>query len=56
MATKAKKVTRKKTPGPVRDLASRKDPKGGAQKKEGPTMDGSTRGRTTQRAAKARFS
>jgi len=36
MATKSKKVTRKKSTGRVSDLATRKDPKGGAQKKEGP--------------------
>jgi hypothetical protein len=39
MATKPKKVTRKKSTGRVRDLATRKDPKGGAQKKEGPRSD-----------------
>ena len=35
MAIKPKK-NRKKSTGKVRDLATRKDPKGGAQKKEGP--------------------
>jgi hypothetical protein len=34
MATKPAKATRKKT-STVRDLAARKNPKGGAQKKEG---------------------
>lgn len=34
MATKAKKSTGKKTSTNVRDLTARKDPKGGAQKKE----------------------
>jgi hypothetical protein len=36
MVTKAKKPIRKKSSGTVRDLTARKDPKGGAQKKEGP--------------------
>ena len=35
MATKPAKATRKKT-SKIRDLAARKNPKGGAQKKEGP--------------------
>lgn len=54
--TKAKKTTRKKSPRSVRDLTSRKDPKGGAQKREGPEMaGGTTRGSTTSRG-KARLS
>lgn len=58
MATsKAKKTTRKKSPGSVRDLATRKDPKGGAQKREGSEMaGGTTRGRTTSRTGKTRLS
>lgn len=38
MAKKSTKPTRKKSPAKVRDLAARKDPKGGAQKKEGPNL------------------
>ena len=53
MATKLKK---KKSPGKVRDLAARKDPKGGAQKKEGPASNASTRRGTGQTAGKARLS
>jgi hypothetical protein len=49
MATKAKKVTRKKSLPKVRDLAVRKNPKGGAQKKEGHTMP--LTGRTGSRVA-----
>ncbi|MGI8955841.1 MAG: hypothetical protein ACR2II_02860 [Chthoniobacterales bacterium] len=48
MAKKTSKTTAKKSPAKVKDLAARKDPKGGAQKKEGPAMGGSTRGRTTR--------
>lgn len=40
MATKPKKVTRKKSTSKVGDLGTRKDPKGGAQKKEGPMNSG----------------
>ncbi len=36
MATKHPKAKRKSPARKVRDLATRKDPKGGAQKKEGP--------------------
>ncbi|HXA08766.1 MAG TPA: hypothetical protein VNW28_02220 [Chthoniobacterales bacterium] len=36
MATKHPKAKRKSPARKVRDLAARKDPKGGAQKKEGP--------------------
>ncbi len=58
MATKTKKATsRKKAPTKVRDLATRKDPRGGAQKKEGPDLTGgTTRGRTSTRAGKTRLS
>ncbi len=34
MATKTKKASAKKTAGKMRDLPSKKNPKGGAQKKE----------------------
>ncbi len=43
MAKKPTKSTAKKPSAKVRDLAARKDPKGGAQKREGPEMAGSTR-------------
>lgn len=36
MATKHPKAKRRSPARKVRDLAARKDPKGGAQKKEGP--------------------
>ncbi|MGH8092637.1 MAG: hypothetical protein ACREIF_04105 [Chthoniobacterales bacterium] len=39
MATKPTKTTRKKTSGKVRDLTARKNPSGGAQKREGPGMN-----------------
>jgi hypothetical protein len=39
MATKTKKTSAKKTTGEMRDLPARKNPKGGAQKKE---ISGST--------------
>ena len=42
MVTKSKKTTNQKTADPVRDLPALKDPKGGAQKKEG--QNSSTRG------------
>jgi hypothetical protein len=38
MANKPTKPTRKKSSAKVRDLAARKDPKGGAQKKEAPGL------------------
>lgn len=56
MVTKVKKTTRKKSPAKVRDLAARKDPKGGAQKREGPDMTGKARGGTSSlRAGKTRL-
>ena len=56
MAIKPTKATRKKTSRKVRDLTSRKDPKGGAQKKEGPGLNLNTRGGTPSRAGKTRLS
>ena len=56
MVMKSTKATRKKLPGKVRDLAARKDPKGGAQKKEGPAMARNARGGTTLRAGKSKLS
>jgi hypothetical protein len=53
MAKKTTKTTAKKPSAKVRDLAARKDPKGGAQKREVPEMAGSTRART-QRGSKPR--
>lgn len=51
-----KNATSKKTASKVRDLSARKDPKGGAQKKEGPNMSGGTRGGSTTRSSKTRLS
>lgn len=56
MANKSTKTTRKKSPAKVRDLAARKDPKGGAQKKEGLDLGGKTRASTSLRAGKTRLS
>jgi len=57
MANKSTKTTRKKSPAKVRDLAARKDPRGGAQKKESPPLTGDKRdGGTLLRAGKARLS
>lgn len=56
MAMKSTKTPRKKPPGKVRDLVTRKDPKGGAQKKEGPAMGRNARGGTTLRAGKTKLS
>ena len=44
MKSKSTKTARKKSAGKVRDLAARKDPKGGAQKKEGLGMSRNARG------------
>ncbi|MEO8440431.1 MAG: hypothetical protein ABI540_09445 [Spartobacteria bacterium] len=43
-ANKEKKAKAKKAPAKVQDLTASKDPKGGAQKKEGPGQAGSVRG------------
>ncbi len=55
MATKAKKTAAKKPAAKMRDLPARKNPKGGAQKKEvggdGGT-DGMTRGGAGNRATR----
>lgn len=56
MAMKFTKASRKKPPGKVRDLMARKDPKGGAQKKEGPAMGRNARGGTPLRAGKTKLS
>lgn len=57
MAKKSIKTTAKKSSTKVRDLSARKDPKGGAQKREDPNLGaGTTRGRTTSRAGKTRLS
>jgi hypothetical protein len=57
MAIKTKKSTsRKKSATKVRDLAVRKDPRGGAQKREGPDLTaGTTRGRTPSRAGRTKL-
>ncbi|MGI8891630.1 MAG: hypothetical protein ACR2G0_12725 [Chthoniobacterales bacterium] len=51
-----KKATRKKASASVRDLTARKDPKGGAQKKEGPAKGKVEGGLTTLKASKLRLS
>ena len=58
MATKTKKASsRKQSSSKVRDLSARKDPRGGAQKKEGPDLTmGTTRGGSPSRAGKTRLS
>ncbi len=56
MKSKSTKTTRKKSTGKVRDLAAQKDPKGGAQKKEGAGMSRNTRGGTAVRAGKSKLS
>ncbi len=57
MAKKSTKTTAKKSSTKVRDLSARKDPKGGAQKRENPNLGGgTTRGRTTSRAGRTRLS
>ena len=43
MAIKPAIKKRKKSSGKVHDLMTRKDPRGGAQKKEGPGMNATTR-------------
>jgi hypothetical protein len=58
MAIKPTKVTGRKKPAQkVRDLLSRKDPRGGAQRKEAPNLAmGSTRGVTPSRSGKNKLS
>jgi hypothetical protein len=56
MATKPTKAKRKAPSGKVRDLAARKDPKGGAQKKEGPTPLMNNQKGTILRRSKAKLS
>jgi hypothetical protein len=57
MATKKTKAPRKTSAaGTVRDLTTRKDPRGGAQKKEGPDQIDITRGTLPSRAGKTRLS
>jgi hypothetical protein len=56
MANKPKKATRKKSPAKVRDLAARKNPKGGAQKREEPSMDQSKIGGSILRPGKRNLS
>jgi hypothetical protein len=55
MATKPAKATRKKT-STVRDLAARKNPKGGAQKKEGSSLIPNTHGGGIHKPGKVRLS
>ncbi len=57
MAKKPTKTAAKKSSTKVRDLSARKNPKGGAQKREDPALGGgTTRGRTASRAGKTRLS
>lgn len=58
MAIKPGKVIRKKskkTSGKVRDLSTRKDPRGGAQKKESPPASSDTLGGLPTRVGKNRL-
>ena len=55
MAIKPTKATRKKPSRKVRDLSARKDPRGGAQKKEDPAMNTNTRGGVSLRVGKNRL-
>ncbi|MEO6970198.1 MAG: hypothetical protein ABI217_04820 [Chthoniobacterales bacterium] len=55
MAIKPTKATRKKPSRKVRDLSTRKDPRGGAQKKEGPAMTTNIRAGGSIRAGKNRL-
>ncbi len=57
MAKKSSKTTtKKKVVTKVSDLSARRDPKGGAQKREGPGAgSSSTPGRPNQRAGKSRL-
>lgn len=50
MAIKPTKTTTKKSSSKVRDLSARKDPKGGAQKKEGPATNRTTRANSPLKA------
>ncbi len=55
MAIKPTKTTVKKSSSrKVRDLSTRKDPKGGAQKKEGPALNRTTRAGSTLKAGRTR--
>ena len=56
MAKKTSKAKSKKSATPVDDLNASKDPKGGAQKREGPDMNSTTRPRSPQGASKPRLS
>jgi hypothetical protein len=56
MAIKPTKTTRKKSSGKVRDLSARKDPRGGAQKKESPAATANTRGGMRLKAGRTRLS
>lgn len=56
MAIKPTKVTPRKSSSKVRDLTARKDPRGGAQKKEKPAMDATRRGGSVLRSGKRNLS
>ena len=56
MAMKSTKAAQKKPHNKVRDLMARKNPKGGAQKKEGPAMGRNARGGTMVRSGKSNLS
>ena len=53
MANKNTRATRKKSSTKVRDLAAQKDPRGGAQKKEGPGQNAINRGGGALKSSKA---
>ncbi len=56
MANKSTRATRKKSSAKGRDLPAQKDPKGGAQKREGPGLNAVTRGGGAVKTGKARLS
>jgi hypothetical protein len=56
MAIKPTIATRRKSSNKVRDLKARKDPRGGAQKKEKPAMDATRQGGSVLRSGKRNLS
>jgi len=56
MAIKPKIAARGKSSNKVRDLAARKNPRGGAQRKEGPAQDANQRGGSVLRSGKRNLS
>jgi hypothetical protein len=56
MAIKPKIAARRKSSNKVRDLAARKDPRGGAQRKERPAQDAHQSGGSVLRSGKRNLS